>query len=107
MLGGLLGGVVGRSAAQSPLTFEKDIRPLLKSYCLDCHGGGEKLHGNLDLRLKRFAEKGGDSGEVIVGIRIRDGRDEVSDFEVFGKILEEPDDACGADLFENFGLGEG
>src|SRR5438874_1259205 len=42
MLGGLLGGFVGRSDAQSPLTFEKDIRPLLKSYCLDCHGGGEK-----------------------------------------------------------------
>ncbi len=47
-------------------TFEKDVRPVLKAYCLDCHGGGEKLASNLDLRLKRFALKGGDGGPAIV-----------------------------------------
>ena len=47
-------------------TFERDVRPILKTYCLDCHGGGEKLAGNLDLRLKRFAVKGGDTGPAIV-----------------------------------------
>jgi len=52
-------------AADAP-TFERDVRPILKTYCLDCHGGGEKLAGNLDLRLKRFAVKGGDSGPAIV-----------------------------------------
>jgi hypothetical protein len=55
------------TAAQAdPPTFERDVRPVLKTYCLDCHGGGEKLSGNLDLRLKRFAVKGGDSGPAIV-----------------------------------------
>lgn len=48
-----------------PLTFEKDARPVFKAYCLDCHGG-EATKGNLDLRLKRFAEKGGDSGPALV-----------------------------------------
>src|SRR6516165_1019029 len=52
-------------AAEAP-TFERDVRPIFKTYCLDCHGGGEKLEGNLDLRLQRFAVKGGDGGPAIV-----------------------------------------
>src|SRR5215470_1860597 len=47
-------------------TFEKDIRPILKAHCFDCHGEGEKLRGGLDLRLKRLMLKGGDDGPVIV-----------------------------------------
>jgi hypothetical protein len=47
------------------LTFEGHVRPILKAYCLDCHGGGEKLEANLDLRLARFIAKGGDSGPAI------------------------------------------
>ena len=50
-------------AAAEP-TFERDVRPVFKAYCLDCHGG-EKLEGKLDLRLKRFVAKGGDSGPAI------------------------------------------
>src|SRR5882672_12350535 len=52
-------------AAASP-TFEKDIRPILKAHCFDCHGEGEKLRGGLDLRLRRLMVKGGDDGPVIV-----------------------------------------
>ena len=52
--------------AGETLTFEKDVRPIFKAYCLDCHGGGEALKGHLDLRLKRFAERGGDSGPAVV-----------------------------------------
>src|SRR6266540_2946781 len=52
------------SAASS--TFEKDIRPILKAHCFDCHGEGEKLNGGLDLRLRRLMLKGGDEGAVIV-----------------------------------------
>jgi hypothetical protein len=48
------------------LTFERDVRPILKEYCLDCHGGGESIKGKLDLRLKRFVERGGKSGPAIV-----------------------------------------
>ena len=47
------------------LTFEKDVRPIFKAYCLDCHGAGEVLKGHLDLRLKRFAERGGDTGPAV------------------------------------------
>ncbi len=44
------------------ISFEKDIRPIFKAYCLDCHGATEKLKGNLDLRLKKFALRGGKTG---------------------------------------------
>src|SRR6516225_4179847 len=47
-------------------TFEKDIRPILKAHCFDCHGEGDKLRGGLDLRLRRLMLKGGDEGPVIV-----------------------------------------
>src|SRR5438445_652962 len=53
-------------AAAAPPTFEKDIRPILKAHCFDCHGEGEKLKGGLDLRLQRLMLKGGDEGPVIV-----------------------------------------
>ena len=59
------GGFLPAGAAE-PTMFERDVRPILKAYCLDCHGGGEALKGKLDLRLKRFAVKGGDSGPAIV-----------------------------------------
>lgn len=55
-----------RAAAKPKVSFEQDVRPVLKAYCLACHGSEEKLEGNLDLRLKRFIEKGGDSGHGIV-----------------------------------------
>ena len=47
-------------------TFEKDIRPILKANCFDCHGEGEQLKGGLDVRLRRLMLKGGDDGPVIV-----------------------------------------
>ena len=56
----------GAVLADDPLSFEKDVRPVLKAYCLDCHGGGEKVKGKLDLRLKRFLAAGGKSGPAIV-----------------------------------------
>ena len=34
--------------AAAPPTFEKDIRPILKAHCFECHGEGEKLKGGLD-----------------------------------------------------------
>jgi len=60
-----IGAFVPAMAADPP-TFEREVRLILKTYCLDCHGGGEKLAGNLDLRLRRFAVKGGDNGAAIV-----------------------------------------
>src|ERR1041385_2006978 len=52
--------------AATPPTFEKDIRPILKAHCFECHGEGEKLKSGLDLRLRRLMLQGGDDGPVIV-----------------------------------------
>jgi mono/diheme cytochrome c family protein len=54
------------AAADRPLTFERDVRPIFKAYCFECHGAGETLKGKLDLRLRRFLAKGGKSGPAVV-----------------------------------------
>src|SRR5436190_3830703 len=70
-------------AAEAPVTFETHVRPLLKAYCLECHGEGEKLRKGLDLRLARLIQKGGDSGaglvpgkpeESLIYQKVRDGQ---------------------------------
>ncbi|HEX4610656.1 MAG TPA: PSD1 and planctomycete cytochrome C domain-containing protein [Urbifossiella sp.] len=56
------------AAAQTPRppAFNADIRPILKAYCTDCHGESERPKGGLDLRLRRLAIAGGDSGPAVV-----------------------------------------
>ena len=64
----LMGAALDAQPPTNPpqsLTFEADVRPILKAYCLDCHGGAEKLSGGLDLRLRRFLVAGGESGAAI------------------------------------------
>jgi hypothetical protein len=53
------------AAAVEPISFEKHVRPILKAYCFECHGEGEKLKADLDLRLRRFLVKGGESGSAV------------------------------------------
>ncbi len=55
-----------KPAAPAALTFEKDIRPILKANCFTCHGEGEKIKGGLDVRLKHLIAKGGEHGAAIV-----------------------------------------
>ena len=43
--------------ADAVLTFEKDVRPIVKAHCTHCHGEEEKPKGKLDLRLRRFMDK--------------------------------------------------
>src|SRR4051794_2340844 len=62
----LLTGPVLAQDADDALTFEKHVRPLLKAYCFDCHGEGEKLKGGLDLRLRRLLVQGGKSGPALL-----------------------------------------
>jgi cytochrome c553 len=47
------------------VTFEKQVRPILKAYCFECHGEGDKLKADLDLRLRRLIVKGGESGPAV------------------------------------------
>lgn len=49
-----------------PLLFEKDVRPILKAQCFECHGEGKKLKGDLDVRLQHLLVKGGASGPSVL-----------------------------------------
>ena len=54
-------------ASSGALTFERDVRPILKAHCFHCHGEGDKLKGDVDLRLRRFmADRQTDEGRVLV-----------------------------------------
>ena len=53
-------------ANQPALTFEKDIRPIFKAFCFDCHGAEAEHKGGLDLRLRRLIAAGGETGPAIV-----------------------------------------
>ena len=48
------------------LTFEKDVRPILRAHCTHCHGEEEKPKGGVDLRLRRFMDKMLDGGLPVV-----------------------------------------
>ncbi|MFZ4594265.1 MAG: PSD1 and planctomycete cytochrome C domain-containing protein [Verrucomicrobiaceae bacterium] len=52
--------MTAHGAPESVLTFEKDVRPIVKAHCTHCHGEEEKPEGGVDLRLRRFM------GEIIV-----------------------------------------
>ncbi len=56
----------GETASTSrQLTFERDVRPILKVHCTHCHGEAGEEEGGLDLRLRRLIVSGGDSGAAI------------------------------------------
>ncbi len=67
---GLTALVIAQTAVAAepvkPIAFNADVRPILKAYCTECHGEADKPKGGLDLRLKRFAAKGGVSGPAVV-----------------------------------------
>ncbi|RUL83069.1 PSD1 and planctomycete cytochrome C domain-containing protein [Tautonia sociabilis] len=53
-------------AGARPLTFEADVRPILKEHCFHCHGEEERPRSGLDLRFVRTMLDGGLTGEAIV-----------------------------------------
>ena len=68
-----LSAILLGSAAAEPdnddapaLTFERDVRPILKTHCFQCHGEEGKPKAKLDVRLRRFLMKGGTSGPAVV-----------------------------------------
>ena len=56
----------GEGRAAPALTFEKDIRPILKTHCFQCHGEDGVTKGKLDTRLARFLIKGGKEGPDVI-----------------------------------------
>jgi hypothetical protein len=47
-------------------TYEKQIAPFFKSYCLACHDGGDDSKGGLSLLTHKTLMEGGDGGPVLV-----------------------------------------
>jgi cytochrome c553 len=62
----LLAGMIQAAAANPAPSFDRDVRPILKAACTHCHGEEEDLAGGVDLRLRRFMDRPGDSGEAVV-----------------------------------------
>ncbi len=52
--------------AAETLTFEKHVRPILKTHCFHCHGEEGETKSGLDVRLARFIMKGGEDGPAII-----------------------------------------
>ena len=46
--------------------FESRIRPVLIEHCLECHSGGAKQKGGLDLSFRNGLLNGGESGPAVV-----------------------------------------
>jgi mono/diheme cytochrome c family protein len=51
--------------AEAARSFEDQVRPILQTHCIRCHGG-EKVRGGLDLSNGETFRKGGKHGPVIV-----------------------------------------
>lgn len=56
---------VAVSQSSAPVSFTKDVIPILKERCLACHGESQRQAG-LDLRTRDAMLKGGDNGPAIV-----------------------------------------
>ena len=51
----------------APVSYERDVRPILKAHCFHCHGEDGSKEGKLDVRLRRLVvEVGGESGPAVV-----------------------------------------
>ena len=57
---------VAPSLSGAALTFEKDVRPIVKTHCTHCHGEEEKPEGGVDLRLRRFMDKAMEDGSAML-----------------------------------------
>ncbi|MBL8866812.1 MAG: DUF1549 domain-containing protein [Planctomycetia bacterium] len=57
--------LAAKGSAEPPRTidFDRDVQPILKTHCLNCHGSKEK--GGLRLDSEKAASAGGNSGVVI------------------------------------------
>jgi hypothetical protein len=54
------------SATEATLSFERDVRPIVKAHCTHCHGEEEHPEGGVDLRLRRFMDMTLDGGQPLI-----------------------------------------
>ncbi len=56
------------TANTTPVSFQKDVLPIFRSYCLNCHGAGTgRPKGNVDLRTVAAIKKGGGGPILEIG----------------------------------------
>ncbi|MFN4258693.1 MAG: c-type cytochrome domain-containing protein [Gemmataceae bacterium] len=53
------------AAAPAPISFEKDVLPILEAKCVSCHGDGKNRKAGLDVRTPAAILKGGKSGPSL------------------------------------------
>lgn len=53
------------AAADEPVRFNRDIRPILNAQCFKCHGGVKEA-GDLNLQFREHALKAGESGKIAI-----------------------------------------
>ena len=58
-------GFVFNLGQAATVTFEADVRPILKAHCFHCHGEDGSAKGGLDVRLRKLLLKGGKHGPAI------------------------------------------
>ena len=61
----LLALSVVHAERSSAIVYERDIRPIFRAHCFDCHGSTDEFEGDLDLRQVRRILSGGQSGPAI------------------------------------------
>ncbi len=61
----VIAGVGGPAIADEAIDFQKQIRPILKTHCVECHGAA-KQKGGLRLDAPAFATAGGEHGPSFV-----------------------------------------
>ena len=57
--------VIARTAAAADVDFDRDVRPLLATHCIACHGGVKKA-GGISFLNREDAVVAGDSGAVAI-----------------------------------------
>jgi hypothetical protein len=65
----LLSNLFALGSQNSQPDFDREIAPILATYCLECHKDGN-LKGKLNLTTKAGIEKGGKSGPAVVSGKI-------------------------------------
>jgi mono/diheme cytochrome c family protein len=55
-----------KAFAQADVDFyEKEVRPILATHCLKCHGADDKIKGGLSLATREAVLEGGDTGPAV------------------------------------------
>ena len=55
----------GQFTAEEQAFFDREVKPILRANCINCHGGEKKIQGNLQLTSREGVLKGGENGPAV------------------------------------------